>query len=794
MIKKYSLVLITFLCSVFYSFGQEIASFSSVNDIACSGIITSDVNLTAIGICRGSGINYKNGTNYNSIDWTTNPTIDTNDYLEWSITPNIGYIINLSTLDIGYNRNPQGPTMTEIQVDFGTGFIPVFNDATVNAGGENNTGIDLSAYTNISSTITFRLYAYNASNTNGVFTVEEHTLTNKGIIINGTITPNPCSTTISWNGSSWDNGTPNINTFVIINGNYDTAISGSFEACNLVINADNELNVRNSTYVKVQNNVVVDGAIVVQTKGAFVQVDDLGTFIVNSGGSSSVIKVTSNLEDWLEYTYWSSPVNNQTVENAFPDTPTNRRFWFNAQNFLDETKEINNNNTAINGQDDIDDNGDDWQIATGTMSKGLGYAATSSLLGPSFPRQDQATFIGEFHTGDVTVPVYKNDLESQDNNWNLIGNPYPSAISADDFLTENVSAIDENVPFGGAIVGAIFLWSQNTPKSRYNNGNQKFNFSQSDYAIINLTTEIAGGDEVIPNRFIPSGQGFFIAYDHAAAGTEISPGSNIKESTIKFTNSMRMADATSNSQFFRGPGNLDNKLWINLTSDNGVFSQIAVAYVDGATHRYDGSAYDTKRISSIPRAATIYTSINGEKDTGFAIQTKSPANLTINEVIHLGFKTDISIPTLYKFSIPKLEGSFLETNNIYVKDNLLNKIHNLLDSDYTFTSETGEFNKRFDIVFKAKSNSFEKIAKNQKTLNSLKIIEHLDGNVEFTLHSAFDLKKIIILDFQGKKIYNLNANGRSKVFNLSNLKQAVYIAQVELSDGSVITEKLIKRK
>ena len=285
-----------------------------------------------------------------------------------------------------------------------------------------------------------------------------------------------------------------------------------------------------------------------------------------------------------------------------------------------------------------------------------------------------------------------------------------SAISADDFLTENVSAIDENVPFGGAIVGAIFLWSQNTPKSRYNNGNQKFNFSQSDYAIINLTTEIAGGDEVIPNRFIPSGQGFFIAYDHAAAGTEISPGSNIKESTIKFTNSMRMADATSNSQFFRGPGNLYNKLWINLTSDNGVFSQIAVAYVDGATHRYDGSAYDTKRISSIPRAATIYTKINGEKDRRFAIQTKSPANLTINEVIHLGFKTDISIPTLYKFSIPKLEGSFLETNNIYVKDNLLNKVHNLLDSDYTFTSETGEFNKRFDIVFKSKSNSFEKIA------------------------------------------------------------------------------------
>ena len=603
--------------------------------------------------------------------------------------------------------------------------------------------------------------------------------------------------TTKWDGTSWSS-TPTIDKIAIIDGDYDTATSGSFEACSLIINSGNELNVRDYTYVKIQNNVIVDGSVIVQTHGAFVQVDDSGTFTLNPGGTSSVIKETALIKKWYEYTYWSSPVKNQKVEDAFPDTPINRRFWYKAENYLDSTKEVGNNNQTISGQDDIDDNGDDWQIASGasTMTKGLGYAATSSQFG-MFPRYDQATFEGEFHTGEVNVDIYRNDTELLDNNWNLLGNPYPSAISADLFLSVNSvvdNSVDENVS-GGVTDGAIFFWSQESLPSKNNNGNENENFAQSDYAIINTFTQTKGGDDVTPNRYIPSGQGFFISYANGTPGTLQS--GNIYKGTVKFTNSMRMADGTSNSQFFRTSETsskkstkLSNTLWVNLISDNGVFNQLAIGYVQGASNSDDGMSYDTQRNLSNPLYSSIYTMIDGE-DKKFAIQGKDPNSLNVSEIIPLGFDTTIDVSTLYTLSIPQVEGEFLISNPIYLKDNFMNIVHNLSESDYTFTSEVGEFKDRFEIVFQSEALSDIELQQNTKMLS---IIELQDGRVQFKTNNDLTIQLVQIIDMLGRTLYQLKGSSASEIYNLNTLSQSAYIAKVELSNGQVITKRAVKRK
>ncbi|WP_405574717.1 T9SS type A sorting domain-containing protein [Winogradskyella sp. Asnod2-B02-A] len=491
-----------------------------------------------------------------------------------------------------------------------------------------------------------------------------------------------CIGSTTWNGTAWSNDNPDINKEVIIDGNYDTLINGSFSACALIVNAGATLLIQNATYVEVQKESTVSGDLQVETHGAFVQnLDLINAFTVNSGGSAIVNKQTTLISNWYEYTYWSSPIVNETVGDALDIAPANRRFWFNAQNYLDQYLDSSGN--TVLGSDDIDDNGNDWQIATAgsIMTPGVGYAATAAPIG-LFPGTHSAIFEGEFNNGIIETPIYVNGLTT-DNDWNFIGNPYPSAIDFDDLYALN----------SGLIGGSAYLWSHASPPDIVNDGNEGLNFNANDYAIITVGSgNIAGNgtltDNNIPNsdNTIPSGQGFFVK--------------GLSNGILTFNNSMRKADLISNNQFFRSSNETTNtnRLWLNLTTESGIFNQILIAYVDGATSGFDGFSFDATRSLYGGNTSILFTKI--ENDTRrFAIQGKNPSNLNLNEVIPFSYYSGLDDTTVYTISIPQLEGDFLTNNTIYIRDKLLNIVHNLSAEHYSFYSEMGEFNERFEIVF-----------------------------------------------------------------------------------------------
>ncbi|MFG6687972.1 T9SS type A sorting domain-containing protein [Mariniflexile sp. HNIBRBA6329] len=619
----------------------------------------------------------------------------------------------------------------------------------------------------------------------------------------------------TWTSGSWDNGTPTIGTHAVINDYFDTSVSDgiqtSFSACSLTVTNNGILQIGNNTFVEVQNDITVDagGEISLEPSAAVVQIDDLGT--VTNNGNIYVYKETAPMNAWYEYTYWSSPVSGAQIGVALSDSPANRRFKFNGQNFLDHCGETGNNNILVcddgfgNGvQDDIDDNNNDWQVVASNtvMQPGIGYAATLTEFayniapGNSGKQIRAAAFQGPFNNGVITVPIYRNDFEPNDYNWNFIGNPYPSAIDANLFLSAN-SNIATDVNGTGYTDGAIFLWSQNTPPSGSTNGNQVLNFSNDDYAIINLVGTNAAGDGLTPSRFIPSGQGFFISMSNSAtpiSSSTNSDGHTIAQGEIVFNNSMRVKGATDNSQFFKNTNSKEktntvaaNKIWVDLTSDNGVFNQILVGYVNGATNGDDGISFDTNKFST--KGAVLYSTIEGSNKK-FAIQGKDVNSINENETIKLGFRTSITVATLFKLSIAQLEGDFLNNNTIYLKDNLLNKIHNLSASNYTFTSGIGEFNNRFEITFSNKALAVEDVLLNK---NVLKIIELDNDYVQFNTSDNLNIKSVHIFDLLGRQLYHFKGETTSETYKLSNLNSSVYIAKVALSNGAVITKKAFKR-
>ena len=772
MMKKITPFLILLLAFSF-GYGQEIASFSSLANSGCSGIVSNDANVIANGICRGSGISVNAGTTYNSRDWTTAATLDANDYLEWSITPNTGFSIDLTTMDLTYDRSGQGPTEVDIQVDTGSGFTSIFTDASVSAGSEDNNGIDLSSITGITTTITFRLFAFNATSAAGTFDIEENTATNKGIIINGSVNSLFCtSPTVTWTSGAWSPiSGPTINTPVVIADNYDTNTDGSFNACTLTVNPGFNLNVADNRFVVVENDVTVNGELFIQTQGNFVQNNDAASFTDNSTNGVRVIK-GKTFPRKFAYTYWSSPVVDETIEQVFSTVQADRRFSFNATNFVDVQQEVGNTGVFNPGSDDIDDNGDDWQIASGTMTPGVGYAAIASQFGiGGFPRSELFPFIGEFNNGVIQVPLVNNSGGTY-NDWNFIGNPYPGAIDADDFLSVN-----------SALVGALYFWDQATPESDTAGGSQGQNFSVDDYAIYNGTMGIGarGNTGSQPNGFVASCQGFFV--EALAAGN------------VTFNNSMRAA-SNNNGQFFKNASSKNssssssnnNKLWVDLTTDNGVFSQIGVGYVDGATNLNDGAFYDARRITSSGNAAILYSTIDNDNGK-FAIQGKASSSLNSDEIIKIGFTTSIEVATMYTISVAQFEGDFLSNNTVYLRDNLTSTVHNLSDGDYTFTSEVGEFNTRFEIAFNATA-----LSANDFELNTsdIKIVQ-LDGEViQFTTEIS-NFKSISVFDLLGRALHKFDGDSNNETYNLSALKSSVYIASITLENGARISKKFIKK-
>ncbi|NNK82818.1 MAG: T9SS type A sorting domain-containing protein, partial [Flavobacteriaceae bacterium] len=205
---------------------------------------------------------------------------------------------------------------------------------------------------------------------------------------------------------------------------------------------------------------------------------------------------------------------------------------------------------------------------------------------------------------------------------------------------------------------------------------------------------------------------------------------------------------------------------------------------------YDGMAYDTPRNLSSALYSSIYTIIEGI-DKKFAIQGKNTSSLNLNEIIPLGFETSINVATLYTLSIASLEGSFLTSNDIYIVDHLLNTTQSLKSSGYTFTSDTGEFNDRFEIVFTP--NTLSNLDFNIDS-SALSIIELNNGDVQFKLASHLEMETVEILDLLGRTIYVFNTSGNEQIFNMSQLSQSTYLAKVKLNNDYYIIKKAIKQK
>jgi hypothetical protein len=172
--KLYTLVVALYVCTTIFAqsvFDNPITdpNPSTVNPFTAGQ--TVNPNLTVSGIGRGPGITGTGGLNrYNANSWNT-ASIDFTAYFEFTITPNAGQAVSFISFVYTGERSGSGPnsfafrtSLDGFTTDVGT---PTATGATIN--------LSAPQYQNVSSAITFRIYAWAAGGAAGTFSINDFT-------------------------------------------------------------------------------------------------------------------------------------------------------------------------------------------------------------------------------------------------------------------------------------------------------------------------------------------------------------------------------------------------------------------------------------------------------------------------------------------------------------------------------------------------------------------------------------------------------------------------------------------
>ena len=554
-----------------------------------------------------------------------------------------------------------------------------------------------------------------------------------------------------WSGSAWSAGAPDNTKKAIFRGSYNAAIN--VEACACEIESTATVNIAGGKYIEIQNTINNAGAIVIANNGSLVQVND---YAVNNG-LATVYRQTP-LYDAYDYTYWSSPVAPQSPYNIgtfFPGMRVDHSYSYYPPNYAD---------ADFDGWDDA--NPSEWvtESPTATMEPGKGYIVRGSSNVPSYPTSSTANFQGILNNGIVNVTVHKSNSPAISNeNYNLLGNPYASAISADQFIDDNLNTS-----------GSLYFWTHVDNIAAVFPG--IYGYSSDDYAIYtkmggtgtHAVPAIPGhnGLSDMPSGFIASGQGFFTNYI----------GSTLTGS-VTFNNNLRKK-GYNNTQFFKMGEASPDRIWLDLKNEDRMFSQLLLGYTENTTLDYDRGYDAATRATS--NYVNFYSVTNGEN---YKIQAR--AEFDLSDVVALGYSTVVA--GAFEIIIDNKEGKFNALEHIFLEDKLLNVVHNLKNEPYHFNTQAGTFNDRFILKYKNEqlnNDVFDGHA------NDVIIAAH---NKQIVVKSITEpIKEIVVFDVLGRTLVaNDNINQKELVISDVIQSQQALIVKVELKNGKKVTKKII---
>lgn len=514
----------------------------------------------------------------------------------------------------------------------------------------------------------------------------------------------------TWNGTAWSDGAPLKDIDAILDGDYSGA---SFESKTITVNTGKTLTV--NSFVKT-GDVTNNGNIIVSNNANFVQA---GTFVSGDGASFKVRKDTKEVKR-LAYINWSSPMANSSQ--------TLKQFSYGK----------NANGTAQSSTGTLDNrfytyynNAYVLTAPSGTFTKGQGYLIRTPNDFTTTPQIFHAQFEGTIpNAGTITY-----DHSSLQGNFILLGNPYPSAISYDDFMIQNTNT-----------TGTVYVW----------NSQVEMENNQYTGTIYNTFTSAGANPANSLDAYIPVGQGFFVQ--------------RTNNNPFVFTDTMRRTTevgVTSKSSTVS-----KNRFWLELTSPSGAKPQMLLGFFSATTKGID-KGYDAILLDATTE--TLYSTVEDKK-------LIIDAHGGFDEADEFSLSANLTTGGNYTISLLQKEGIFSNGQKIYLKDNLTGAVTDLTTDKYEFTDTAGLKSNRFTLQFKSSGVlGSQDLAKEELNIISV--------GKEVRIKAGQNVATVEIYDLTGKKLIKVQPNQRETVINLS--AEGMIVVKVTLQNGREKSKKLI---
>jgi hypothetical protein len=337
------------------------------------------------------------------------------------------------------------------------------------------------------------------------------------------------------------------------------------------------------------------------------------------------------------YNYWSSPINSANTDLLLSNYGNNI-YEYNNQNPGSVTNTLLGWSAITTGTTSIPGSGV-------TMTTGKGYIQT-------FAGNGSVTFTGTPNQTSVSIPTTVNGT----NNFNLLGNPYPAALSYDAFKASNPA------------LGSVYLWSNVGATIPYN---------VSSYVVMSSLGLAGNSVSGFTEREIGPTQGFL---------TNVSSAGN-----INFSPNHVVPNYPGNTTQFLESNPL-SLIRLRLTNPNQISFDVLVGFGDTGTEGVD-FGYDSPRMPSSD-ILELYSLIGEQQYT-----TQFLPNLTNTRVVDLG--TVMSEAGTHTFDLTGFD-NFDSSVRVYLEDVLTGEFHNMnLSSSYSFTNDPSFINTRFRLHFMA---------------------------------------------------------------------------------------------